>query len=218
MSMNNGILKMIKSGFNIIGAPVVMDATYQSKSPNQAMFDYHINAQNFNIKKAYDQITMLQQTMTSAKYVQGIVSLDYSLSGRLDENMMPVMPSLKGAGTLSLADVKLKGFKLMNAVSKATDRDSLTNPSLTKVDIKSTIKNNIITIERTKMKILGMRPRFEGQVSLDGRLNLKGRIGLPPLGIFGIPFSVTGSQTAPKVKLKRGSEKDNLQETPDEGN
>jgi len=130
--------------------------------------------------------------------------------------MMPIMPSLKGGGTLSLADVRLKGFRLMNEVSKATDRDSLTNPNLKKVDIKSTIKNNIITIERTKMKIFGLRPRFEGQVSLDGRLNLKGRVGLPPLGIFGIPFSVTGTQTKPIVKLKRGSEADNLQETVEE--
>lgn len=216
MSVSNGVLKMTKSGFNIVGAPVLMDATYQSKSPNQALFNYHINAQNFNIKKAYDQITMLQQMMTSAKNVQGIVSLDYNLSGKLDENMMPIMPSLKGGGTLSLADVRLKGFRLMNEVSKATDRDSLTNPNLKKVDIKSTIKNNIITIERTKMKIFGLRPRFEGQVSLDGRLNLKGRVGLPPLGIFGIPFSVTGTQTKPIVKLKRGSEADNLQETVEE--
>ena len=216
MSIENGVLKMMNSGFTIVGAPVVMDATYQSKSPNQALFDYHINAQNFNIKKAYDQITMIQQTMSSAKYVQGIVSLDYTLSGKLDENMMPILPSLKGSGTLSLADVRLKGFKLMNAVSKATDRDSLTNPNLKKVDIKTTIKNNIITIARTKMKVFGLRPRFEGQVSLDGRLNLKGRIGLPPLGIIGIPFSVTGTQEHPAVKLKRGSDADKLQESAEE--
>jgi len=218
VTVDSGKLNMIKSGFYIVGAPVLMDATYQSKSPNKALFDYHINAQNFDIRKAYNQITLLQKTMTSAKSVQGIVSLDYQLSGRLDENMQPIMPSLKGGGVLSLANVKLKGLKLMNEVSKATERDSLTNPSLSKVDIKTTIANNIITIARTKMKIMGFRPRFEGQVSLDGRYNLKGRIGLPPLGIFGIPFSVTGTQEKPKVKLKRGSDADKLKETEDTEN
>jgi AsmA protein len=29
---------------------------------------------------------------------------------------------------------------------------------------------------------------------------------LPPLGIFGIPFSVTGTQSNPVVKLKRGED------------
>jgi AsmA protein len=63
------------------------------------------------------------------------------------------------------------------------------------------------------MKIAGFRPRFEGQVSFDGKLNLKGRIGLPPLGIIGIPFSVTGTQDNPKVRLRKGKETDQLPET-----
>ncbi|MDO7743164.1 MAG: hypothetical protein MUP99_05300, partial [Pedobacter sp.] len=68
------------------------------------------------------------------------------------------------------------------------------------------IDRNIITIERFKMRIAGFRPRFEGQVSFDGRLNLSGRIGLPPFGIIGIPLSVTGTQDKPKVALKRNKE------------
>jgi len=64
------------------------------------------------------------------------------------------------------------------------------------------------------MRVFGFRPRFEGQVSFDGKLNLKGRIGLPPLGIFGIPFSVTGTQSNPVVKLKRAGD-GKLEETAD---
>jgi AsmA protein len=65
----------------------------------------------------------------------------------------------------------------------------------------------------------GFRPRFEGQVSFDGRLNLSGRLGLPPFGIFGIPFSVTGTQEDPKVNLRRAKDSDKIEETeeqPDE--
>jgi len=215
VGVDSGKLKMTKSGFTLVGAPVVMDATYYSVNPFKAMFDYHINAQNFDIRRAYNEVALFRKTVTSAKSVQGIVSLDYQLSGKLDQNMQPVLPSLKGGGTLSLAKVKLKGLKMMNAVSKATNRDSLADPDLSKVDIKSTIANNIITITRTKMRIAGLRPRFEGQISLDGKLNLKGRIGLPPLGIFGIPFNVTGTQSKPVVKLKKGNDSDSLQTTND---
>ena len=127
--------------------------------------------------------------------------------------MMPVYPSLKGGGVLSVKKVKLKGFRLMNAVSKATDKNEIRDPDLSKVNIKSKIANNIITIEKIKMKIAGFRPRFEGQVSFDGKLNLKGRIGLPPFGIIGIPFSVTGTQDSPRVRLRKGKETDRLEET-----
>ncbi|MNR47435.1 hypothetical protein D3C85_1665350 [compost metagenome] len=49
---------------------------------------------------------------------------------------------------------------------------------------------------------------------MDGRLNLKGRLGLPPFGLFGIPLSVTGTQEKPIIKLKRNKE-GKLEETED---
>lgn len=215
MMIDNGKLQLKQSGFTIVGAPVVMDASYQSVSPTKAVFDYHINAKSFDIHKAYNEIKLFHDMATSAGSVQGIVSLDYQLSGRLNADMYPVYPSLKGGGVLTLDKVKVKGLKLMSAVSKATNRDSLNNPDLKGVAIKSKIENNIITIERTKMKIFGFRPRFEGQVSFDGKLNLSGRVGLPPFGIFGIPFTVTGTQSKPVVHLRRNKDAGKLEETED---
>ena len=127
--------------------------------------------------------------------------------------MHPLYPSLKGGGVLAIKNVRLSGLKLFNAVSKATNKDSINNPSLEGVNIKSTIANNIINIERTKMRVFGFRPRFEGQVSFDGKLNLKFRLGLPPLGIFGIPMTITGTQDNPIIKMRKGSETDQLEET-----
>lgn len=210
LTMDNGGLQMSRTGFNIVGAPVEMEGQYTSLNEESAAFDYHINAKEFDIKRAYNEIRLFHDMVSSAGSASGIVGLDYRVSGRFGENMRLVYPSLKGEGVLSLKKIKLKGFKLFNAVSSTTRRD-IKDPNLSEVEIKSTISNNIITIQKTKMRIAGFRPRFEGQVSFNGRLNLKGRIGLPPLGIWGIPFSVTGTQNNPHVKLKRGSGKDSLE-------
>jgi len=217
MVINNGQILLKQAGFNLIGAPVVMDATYGSVTPQKAYFDYHINAQDFDIKRAYNEIKLFHDMASSAKSASGIVSLDYKLSGKLNSNMRPVYPSLKGGGVLTLKQIKVKGFKLFGAVGKQTGHDSLSKPSdVSKVDIKTTIANNIITIERTKMRIAGFRPRFEGQVDFNGNLNMQFRLGLPPFGIFGIPMTITGTQENPKIHLGHGKKEDELKEEADD--
>lgn len=214
MIIDSGSVKLNETGFDIIGANANMNAKYTSINARKALFELDIKAKDFDIKRAYNEIKMFHDMASAAAYCEGIVSLNYFIKGRLNENMYPILPSISGGGTLTLGKVKVKGFKLFSAVSKATGKDSLRNPDLSAVDIKSTIANNIMTIERTKMKVFGFRPRFEGQVSLDGKLNLKGRVGLPPFGIFGIPFNVTGTQSNPIVKMKKGGD-GKLEETED---
>ncbi|MCJ0742508.1 AsmA family protein [Pedobacter montanisoli] len=206
MQVSNGSINLKETGFELAGATVNMSAMYKSMSPLTAMFDFKLAAENFDISRAYKEIQLFRDMVSSASNVKGLVGLNYQLSGKLNDEMYPIFPSIKGEGVLTLKDVKLAGFKMMNAVSKTTGRDSLNNPHLKDIEVKSTIKNNVITIERTKMKIAGFRPRFEGQVSFDGKINLSGRLGLPPFGIIGIPLSVTGTQEKPVVKLKRNKE------------
>lgn len=219
MSVSNGNISLKQTGFNLIGSPVAMDATYTSASPKKAYFSYHINANDFDIKKAYNHIKLFHDMVTSAAHAEGLISLDYNLSGRLDANMQPVYSSLKGGGELSAKQIKMHGFKLMSSIAKSSNHDSIaSNPDVSKVAIKTTIANNIITIERTKLRMAGFRARFEGQVSFDKRMDIQFRLGLPPLGIIGIPMTITGTQDKPKIRLGKGKKEDELQGTGDADN
>ncbi len=211
LTISNGKMLLKNTGFNIIDCPVKMDIAYGNETSNRAFFDFKVKADNFDIKRAYDEIKMFREMATAAEKAQGKVSLDYKVGGKLDGNMQPIYPSLSGGGTLSVKEVKMRGFKMFGAVSQKTGTDAIRNPDVTKVDIKTSIKNNIITIERFKFKFAGFRPRIEGTTSFDGKLNIKMRLGLPPLGIIGIPLTVTGTQEAPKVKL--GKKTEDLEET-----
>jgi AsmA protein len=214
VSIDSGAVHLDTTTFSLAGAPVEMNALYKSLSPQKAQFDYHIEARDFDVQRAYREVKLFHDLATSAAKAQGIISLDYKLAGRLDGNMHPVYPSLKGGGVVSIRKVKVKGLKLFGEVSKETNKD-INDPDLSKVDIKTTIANNLITIERTRMKISVFKLRLEGQASFDGRLNLHCRVGLPPFGVIGIPVSVTGTQDKPVVKARRGKKGDELEETED---
>ncbi len=205
------LLKDMK--FQLIGCKVGMDATYGSLTTDKAFFDFHVKAEDFDIKRAYNEVDLFRNLSTSAGKCEGIVSLDYTLKGKLNGAMKPVYPSLEGGGILSLKKVKVMGLKLFTAMSKNLGKEKIKDPDLSKVDIKSTIKNNVITIENTKMKIAGFRFRIGGETNFNGNLNLKARLGLPPLGIIGIPIRVLGTQENPKFKYGRGNNDEGVEET-----
>ena len=213
INIKKGVLAMQNTGFNLIGCAINMNAKYEASTTKKAQFEYYIKAADFDIKRAYNEIKIFREMASAAEKAQGTISLEYKLKGRLNANMEPVYPSLVGNGIVSVKDIKLYGMKMFNAVSKKTSKGAIKNPELSKVEIKSSIKNNIITLERFKFKFAGFRPRIEGTTSLDGRLNIKMRLGLPPLGIFGIPMTITGNKDNPKVKL--GRQLEDLEETKD---
>jgi AsmA protein len=214
VSMDSGTVHLDTTTFVLAGAPIEMNASYHSQSPQSASFDYHLQAKDFDVHRAYTEVKLFHDMASSAAKARGIISLDYQLSGRLDGNMHPIYPSLKGKGILSLSKVKVKGMRMFGEVSKQTNKD-VNDPDLSKVEIKSTIDNNIITIQRTRMKVSAFKLRIEGQTSFDGRLNLHVRVGLPPFGIIGIPVTVIGTEDKPEVKIRRGRSGDILTETDD---
>ncbi|WP_372745183.1 AsmA family protein [Lutibacter sp.] len=211
LQLKKGVLSLNNVKFGIIGSSATMSATYKDEAINKADFNFSIKAEEFDIKKAYTDIKLFREMASAAESASGIVSLNYNLKGKLDGNMTPIYPSLLGGGTLSVKNIKMKGFKMFNVISKKTENAAFKDPDLSKVDIKTEIKNNIINIEQFRFKIAGFRTRIEGQTSFDSKLNIKMRLGLPPLGIIGIPIKVTGTQDNPKVSI--GKKTEELEET-----
>ena len=214
--LKKGTLSLKNVNFNVIGVTAQFNAKYADETPKRAHFSFDIKAENFDIQRAYKEVKLFREIASMAKDAYGIVSLDYKVAGKLDEEMLPIYPSLKGGGVLSVKDVQMKGFKLFNVISEKTGADALKDSKLSTIDIKSEIKNNLINIERFKFKVSGFRPRIEGQSSFDGNLNFKMRLGLPPLGIIGIPIKITGTQENPKISL--GNKSKDLDETEYEAN
>jgi AsmA protein len=201
--LKEGQMQMQQTKFTVASANVNMDGSYAPINADSARFALQLKADSFDIKRAYQEVPLFRELASSAAYASGLVSVNYQLEGALNNAMMPVYKSISGGGEVKLEEVQVKGMKLFGAVSKATGKDSVNNPKLKAVVIKSSIANNIISIERTKMKVFGFRPRLEGRVSLDGELWLKFRLGLPPFGIIGIPMTITGNAENPRVRMSK---------------
>tara|TARA_R110000796_G_scaffold204969_4_gene321024 strand:- start:165 stop:896 length:732 start_codon:yes stop_codon:yes gene_type:complete len=182
-----------------------LDGFYQPKSMTSALFSMAINAQKLNIEKGYNSIALFKELAPAAAQASGIVSVDYKLSGTLDAHMLPILPTLAGKGTLKVHDVKFDGYKLLGKVSEKSGFEALNDPKISEITINSTVSNNVLELERFKFKVRPFKLRVEGQTTLDGELSLKMRIGLPPLGLLGIPVVISGNSENFDVKLGKKS-------------
>ena len=208
VGINQGQIYLEKILFNIIDCRVGIDAVYDDESPITANFKSHITAENFNVHRAYTEIPMFHKMVTAAEKAQGIISLDYKINGDFDGNMAPIYASLKGDGTVYLRDVKIKGLNLFEGISTKTGQSGLNNPNMAGIEICTTIDHNLIHINNFSFMIAGFKPRIKGTSSFDGLLDLRMRLGLPPFGIIGIPFTITGTYENPVIKAfsKTGKE------------
>ena len=185
----------------IIDSPFRFGGNYKAKNARRAQFGMDIAAEEFDVQRAYKEIKLFRDMASSASDAEGIISLNYQLKGVLNDDMFPIFPSLQGGGVVGVKKVKLKGFKLLKAVGGTTGHSGFDSGEVNDFEIKTCIQNNLIEIDRFKFKIAGFRPRIEGTTSFDGKLSLKMRLGLPPMGIIGIPLKVEGTKDKPKVRI-----------------
>ena len=196
-----GRLFLENTTFSIIDCNVGIDATYDDESPTAAKFDAHFRAKDFNVKRAYNEIPLFHELVTAAEKAEGIISVDYKIKGDIDGNMSPIMESLEGGGVVSVRDVKVAGLKLFGGISSKTGSESLSDPNIKGIDIHTRIDDNLVHIDDFTFKVAGFRPKIQGTTSFDGDLDLRIRLGLPPMGIIGIPIVVTGTHEDPKIKV-----------------
>ncbi|MDT8347293.1 MAG: AsmA-like C-terminal region-containing protein [Flavobacteriaceae bacterium] len=198
-------ITIVSAQLDIIDANASMTGTYKALTPTQAFFDYRILLDNFDIYRAYQELPLFRKLVPAAAYTEGISALDYKISGILDGNMTPILPSLEGSGNLWVKEAKIKNYKLLSRVSKSSGNTAFENAVVYDIQIPTQIADNIMQIDRFRMRSRGFYLRTQGEVRLDGLLNLNMRIGLPPFGIIGIPVKITGEADDPSIKLGKTS-------------
>ncbi|WP_316757655.1 AsmA-like C-terminal region-containing protein [Pedobacter aquatilis] len=200
-SVSKGQIFLKKTLFDIIGSRMTIDARYQDESPLTANFDLALKVLDFDVQRAYKEIDMVRELATSAKDVNGVVSLDYKLKGDFDKNMNPIYPSLEGGGVVNLRDVEVKNLKMLSVIGDNVGANAFNNPDMKGVNIETHIKNNLIHVEEFKFKVSVLRPSISGTTSFNGLLDILVKVGLPPAGWISVPVAVIGTAEKPKIKF-----------------
>jgi len=97
LKVNNGILELNKTNFEVLNGTVELNGKYDSK-PVKPSFGFGFNVKEVSIPAAFEGVSMIKSLAPIAQSMTGNFSTDFAISGLLNADMMPDFNALTGKG------------------------------------------------------------------------------------------------------------------------
>lgn len=159
--------------------------SYGNTEEEKASIDINMDMKQMDIPKAYEQLNILQKMTPIMANAKGKISTDIKLKSQLFNGFTPIQETMNGKGKIYLENFLLENNKVLNNLSDLLGDKSLSNLSISKLDIKYTIKNGNVNVEPFTTRIGGKQAKIGGNYDVDGKLNFTISIQLPREDIRG---------------------------------
>ncbi len=224
--VKDGIVRMEKIGFNMIGGAFLTSGTYDTKDIKDPKFDFDLDMKNVAFQKAYETFNTIKAFAPAAKNIEGNFSTTLKLGGKLKNDMMPALESLNGDGLLTTTNSKLKGTSVTSKLSDVSKLNDVKEIVLNDIKMLFEIKNGRVNLKKPlDFMAGGNKFTMTGSQGIDGTLDylLKTQLPLAAVSKFlpgitqlagkkdtdkmDVAFKVAGDATSPKITPVAGDGK-----------
>ena len=231
--IKDGILDMNNLSTKTLGGKIVFNGVYDTKEPSAPKFDMDFGIKNISIQESFKAFNTVQKMAPIAENMHGNLTTNFTMSGDLDQKLMPINETVNGAGLLKIASAKLAGGKFVTALSKFTSKGTKEEMALKDINMQVKIENGVVNVAPFDVVIDGNKSTISGSTSLDGILDYKIATSIPacqlgeqanaalnklmgssekPSSKVKLNLSVTGPYDSPKISLLGSDMKDAVKE------
>ncbi|MBM2840006.1 MAG: hypothetical protein HW412_534 [Bacteroidetes bacterium] len=217
MSIAKGIVEMQSFTCNVFDGSVSTKGKLNMQSPENPTFDLAIDM------NGVDAHAMLPKFTSFGEKLFGKLSMNTTMSGKLNDTLGLVSQGLNGIGKVNLQEGKLTGVKVNQTVASL-----LKLPDVEEINFKDwtnsfAIENGRIVIKDLKINALGADYLVSGSQGLDGSLDFtmsmllsegtSAKVSVPgfggeaaklfkePNGRVKLDFTIRGTSDDPKIAL-----------------
>ncbi len=179
MIMRNGILSIRDASMNILSGTIAMNADYDTRDTLKPIMKSDLNMQNIGIKDAFNTFNTVKILAPAAKAIDGKINAKINYTSQLGKDMMPVIKSINGSGTIKSNEVTLlesKTFDQMKEVLKLGDKYSNT---FRDVNINFKISDGRVYVTPFDVKTGNLKMNISGDQGLDQTLNYVVKTEIP---------------------------------------
>jgi hypothetical protein len=172
----------------MLGGTFVVDGVYNTRDIVHPKYDLALKIENVSMKDASNASSIVQTYAPIAGLVNGKFSTDFTLTGELQQDMMPNMATVNGGGLIKIAQAALKQSKLISGITSITKLENTDEVTLKDVLMSATLKDGKLSVKPFDVKFGNYKTTVAGSTALDGTIDYNLKMDVPA-GKLGAEFN-----------------------------
>lgn len=165
---------------NALQGNMEINGSYSTKnSKTNPDISMAYNVQNIDIQQTFNAFNTVQALMPLAKFLNGKITSQLSLNGKLGGDMMPVLSSLTGNGNLLLLEGVLKQFGPVDQLANTLNVSQLKNISMRDVKTYFSFEDGKVKVNPFKVNVNNISMLVGGTHGFDQSLDYTLQMTLP---------------------------------------
>lgn len=186
--LRDGIANLNGLKFNMLGGTFVVTGAYNTQDLEKPAYDFGLKIDNVSISQAYATFSTIRTFVPIAEKMTGNFSTDFKVNGLLQQDLMPDMGTVNGAGLVKIAQATVQGSDFVGKVTAVTKLDDAKEVTLKDVLMSATIENGTLSVKPFDVKFGSYTTTVNGSTDLNGNINYNLRM-IVPAGKLGSEFN-----------------------------
>lgn len=205
LHLSNGDLKINNLSTDGFGGKMSLTGMYSTSNPSKPAVDMDLNLSDISFVQIFSQVESLKKFAPIFDQAIGTFNSKFKINTLLQNNMMPVLSSVLGSGSLNTKSVAVKNVKALSSLASALKCDNLANMALKDIAMMFEIKDGKVNTKPFNVKMGDVQMNLGGSTGLDQSIAYAGTVKLPEKlslgGIQNLGFKIGGTFSKPKVEL-----------------
>jgi len=164
---------------NMLNGKLTVDGSYGTQDPQNPDVDFGLNINKFDIQKSYKTFGTMKKLVPIAEKTFGSFSAKMKLKMTLDKEMMPVMNSVSGNGSIFTSPMVIKNAKMFSKLADELKMSQFKELKLDKAEISFIITDGNVVVKPFDVKLGNINANISGSSNLDQSINYVMKFDIP---------------------------------------
>lgn len=184
MTLRDGVLRFSEASMSALGGRIIMNGSYDPRDVTAPKFDFGMNLANLSIPQAFQAFNTVKAFAPIAQHMTGNFNTNLSFSGKLGQDMMPVLSSIFANGLVKVSEASYQNSNLVQGITSLTRLNDTNTLQLRDLNIPIDIQNGILEVKPFNVKLWDYQANIQGSTGFDGSINYLINMQVPA-GKFG---------------------------------